>query len=69
MMKPLKGYSGKPVELPLLRPKGCFDSYYTRSIDELSGRTTSRLGYDTGLRPDSAYAIGGAAELALRYSN
>ena len=46
--------------------KGCFAAYCARSIDELSGRTTGRLGYD---RPDSAYAIGGTAELALRYSN
>jgi hypothetical protein len=62
-----------PVELPQrARPKGCFNAYYafnayyTRSVDELSGRTTGRLGHD---RPDSAYAIGGTAELALRYSN
>ncbi len=56
-----------PVELPpLVHPKGCFTAYYTRSIDKLSGRTTGRLGYD---RPDSAYAIRGTAELALRYSN
>ncbi len=53
----------RPVELPrLARPKGCFAAYYARSIDELPGRTTGRLGYD---RPDSAYAIGGTAELAL----
>ncbi len=44
----------------------CFTAYYARRIDELSGRTTGRLRYD---RPDSAYAIGGTAELALRYSN
>ena len=57
----------RPVELPrLARPKGCFAAYYARSIDELSGHTTGRLGYDW---PDSAYAIGGTAELALRYSN
>ena len=57
----------RPVELPrLARPKGCFATYYARSMDELSGRTTGRLGYD---RPDSAYAIGGTAELALRYPN
>ncbi len=36
-----------------------------RSIDELSGRTTGRLG---DIRPDTAHAIGGTAELALRYS-
>ena len=41
-------------------------TYYARSMDELSGHTTGRIGYD---RPDSAYAIGGTAELALRYSN
>ncbi len=53
----------RPLELPrLARPKGCFTAYYARSIDELSRRTTGRLGYD---RPDSAYAIGGTAELAL----
>ncbi len=57
----------RTVELPqLARPKGCFATYYARSKDELSGRTAGRLGYD---RPNSAYAIGGAAELALRYSN
>ncbi len=44
----------------------CFAAYYARSTDELSGRTMGRLGYD---KPDSAYAIGGTAELALRYSN
>jgi hypothetical protein len=53
----------RPVELPqLARPKGCFAAYYARSIVELSGQTTGSLGYD---RPDSAYAIGGTAELAL----
>jgi len=55
------------VELPrLARPMGCFSPYCARSIDELSGRTTGRLGY---VRPNSAYAIGGTAELALQYSN
>ncbi len=44
----------------------CLAAYYARSIDELSGRTTGRLGY---VRPNSAYVIGGTAELALRYSN
>jgi hypothetical protein len=44
----------------------CFAAYYAKSRDELSGRTTGRLGHG---RPDSAYAIGGTAELALRYSN
>jgi hypothetical protein len=42
--------------------KSCvFAAYYARSIDELSGRTTSRLGHD---RQDSAYNIGGTADLA-----
>ena len=51
----------RPVELPrLARPMSCFAAFYARSIDELSGRTTGRLGYD---RPDLAYAIGGTAEL------
>jgi hypothetical protein len=59
-------YKLRPMDLPrLARPKGCFATYYSRSIDKLSGRTTGRLGYD---RPDSAYAIGGMAELALRSS-
>jgi hypothetical protein len=36
----------QPVELPrLVRPKGCFAACDARSIDELSGRTTGRLGY------------------------
>ena len=36
----------RPVELPrLARPKGCYAAYDNRSIDELSGRTTSRPGY------------------------
>ncbi len=31
----------RPVELQqLARPKGCFTTYYIRSVDELSGRTT-----------------------------
>ena len=34
-------------------------------LDELSGRTTGRLGYTW---PTTAYAIGGTATLALRYS-
>jgi hypothetical protein len=49
----------------LVRPKGCFAAYDNRSIDELSGCTTGRLRY-TG--PTTAHAIGGTAELALRYS-
>jgi len=57
----------RSVELPRLASlKGFFAAYYARSIEELSGHTTGRLGYD---RQDSAYAIGGTAELALRYSN
>ena len=34
-------------------------------LDELWGRTTGRLGY---IRPATAYAIGGTAMLAIRYS-
>jgi hypothetical protein len=38
----------RPVELPhLARQKGCFASYYLRSIDELSGRTTGQTRKDT----------------------
>ncbi len=59
----------RPVELPRLAcralPEGRFAVYYVRSILELLGRTAGRLGY---IRPDSAHAIGGTAELALRYS-
>ncbi len=44
----------------------CFAARCARSMDELSGRTTGRLGY---VRPRSACAIGGTAELALRYFN
>jgi hypothetical protein len=51
---------------PTSPPEGCFASYCARSIDGLSERTTGRLGY---VRPHSAHAIGGTAELALRYSN
>jgi hypothetical protein len=43
-----------PTSPPESWPKGGFAAYYARSIDELSGRTTGRLGYD---RPDSAYAM------------
>jgi hypothetical protein len=43
--------------------KGCFAAYDVRSINELSGRTTGRLG---DFRPDTAHSIGGTAELALR---
>ncbi len=57
----------RQVELPRLgHPEGFFAAYYARSTDELSGHTMGRLGYDG---PDSAYDIGGTAELALRYSN
>ena len=36
----------RPVELPrLARQKGCFAAYDIRSIDQLSGHTTGRLGY------------------------
>ncbi len=38
----------------------------SNSVDKLYGRTTGRLRY---VRPDSAYAIEGTAELALLYSN
>jgi hypothetical protein len=56
----------RPAELPrLARPKGCFAAYDVRSVDELSGRTTGRPGY---IGPDTAHAMGGTAELALRYS-
>ena len=43
----------------------CFAAHGGGSIDELPGRTTGRLGY---IRPTTAHAIGGTAELALRYS-
>ncbi len=43
----------------------CFTAYNVRSIDKLLGRTTGRL---EDIRPDTAYAIGGTAELALQYS-
>jgi hypothetical protein len=49
-----------------VRRKKCFAAYYARCIDELSGRTTGRLGH---IRPDTAHALGGTAELALLYSN
>ncbi len=54
------------VELPqLARLKGYLASNDVSSIDELSGRTTGRLG---DIRPDTAHAIRGTAELALRYT-
>ncbi len=40
----------------------CFAAHDVRSIDELSGRPTGRLGY---IGPTTAQAIGGTAELAL----
>jgi hypothetical protein len=55
-----------PVELPRLdHSKGCFAAYNVRSMDELSICTTGLRGH---IRPDTAHAIGGTAELALRYS-
>ncbi len=43
----------------------CFAAHGGGSIDELSGRTTGRIGY---IGPTTTHAIGGTAELALRYS-
>jgi hypothetical protein len=52
------------VELPRrARPKKCFATYDVSFIDQLSRRTTGRLGY---IRQDTAHAIGGTAELAIR---
>jgi len=70
LLAALKGKWPSPiqrtVELPrLARPKECFAAHDGGSIDELSGHTTGRLGY---IRPTTAHAIGGTAELALRYS-
>ncbi len=57
----------RPWDLPrLARPKGCFASYYARSIHELLGRIMGRLG---NIRQDSAHAIEGTVELAPQYSN
>jgi hypothetical protein len=42
---------------------GCFAAYDVMSIDELSERTTGRLG---DIRPDTTHAIGGTAEPRLR---
>jgi hypothetical protein len=47
-----------------LREHQLFRRKLRKELDELSGRTTGRLGY---VRPNSAYVIGGAAELAVRY--
>jgi hypothetical protein len=47
------------------QPEGSFEAYDIRSIDELLGRTTSLLRY---IRHATTHAIGGTAELALRYS-
>ena len=53
------------MELPrLARPK-VFRHKRLTELDEQSGRTTGRLEYTW---PTTAYAIGGTATLALRYS-
>ena len=46
-------------------PEGVLRCMRHMELDEQPGRTTGRLGY-TG--PTTAYAIGGTAALALRYS-
>ena len=50
---------------PTSPPKGVFRHKRRMELDEQSGRTTGRLGYTW---PTTAYAIGGSAALALRYS-
>ena len=50
---------------PTSPPEGVFRHKRLMQLDELSGRITGRLG-DTW--PTTAYAIGGTATLALRYS-
>ena len=50
---------------PTSPPEGVFRHTRRLELDEQSGRTAGRLGC-TG--PATAYAIGGTAELALRYS-
>ena len=50
---------------PTSPPEGVFRHKRLMELDELSGRTTGRLGYTW---PTTAYAIGGTATLALRYS-
>ena len=57
------------MELPRLArpngPGGVFRHKRLLELVELSGRITGRLGYTW---PTTAYAIGGTASLALRYS-
>ena len=50
---------------PTCPPEVVFRHKRLMELDELSGRTTGRLGY-TWLT--TAYAVGGTATLALRYS-
>ena len=50
---------------PTSPPEGVFRHKRRMELVELSGRTTGRLGYTW---PTTAYAIGGTATLALRYS-
>ena len=50
---------------PTSPPEGVFRHKGRMELVELSGRTTGRLGYTW---PTTAYAIGGMAALALRYS-
>ena len=50
---------------PTSPPEGVFRHKRLMELVELSGRTTGRLGYTW---PTTAYAIGGTATLALRYS-
>ena len=50
---------------PTTPPEGVFRHKRLMELDELSGRTTGRLGHTW---PTTVYAIGGTATLALRYS-
>ena len=50
---------------PTSPPEGVFRHKRLMELDERSGRTTGRLGHTW---PTTAYAIGGMATLALRYS-
>ena len=50
---------------PTSPPEGVHRHKRLMELDELSGRTTGRLGYTW---PTTAYGIGGTATLALRYS-
>ena len=50
---------------PTSPPEGVFRHKRLMELDELSGRTTSRLGHTW---PTTAYVIGGTATLALLYS-